>query len=115
MKKVYAMLGMAMKAGKVASGEFSTEKSVKGGQAQLVIVSEDASDNTKKMFSNMCAFYEVPRCICGTKEELGTAVGKAMRASLAVTDENFARAISKRLEQAGKQVDNNANSHLERV
>ncbi|NDO50469.1 50S ribosomal protein L7ae [Lachnospiraceae bacterium MD335] len=109
------MLGMAMKAGKVASGEFSTEKSVKGGQAQLVIVSEDASDNTKKMFSNMCAFYEVPRCICGTKEELGTAVGKAMRASLAVTDENFARAISKRLEQAGKQIDNNANSHLERV
>jgi ribosomal protein L7Ae-like RNA K-turn-binding protein len=106
---------MAMKAGKVASGEFSTEKSVKGGQAQLVIVSEDASDNTKKMFSNMCAFYEVPRCICGTKEELGTAVGKAMRASLAVTDENFARAISKRLEQAGKQIDNNANSHLERV
>ncbi len=65
MKKVYAMLGMAMKAGKVASGEFSTEKSVKGG--------------------------------------------------LAVTDENFARAISKRLEQAGKQIDNNANSHLERV
>lgn len=115
MKKVYAMLGMAMKAGKVVSGEFSTEKSVKGGQAQLVIVSEDASDNTKKMFSNMCAFYEVPRCICGTKEELGTAVGKAMRASLAVTDENFARAISKRLEQAGKQIDNNANSHLERV
>ena len=115
MKKVYAMLGMAMKAGKVASWEFSTEKSVKGGQAQLVIVSEDASDNTKKMFSNMCAFYEVPRCICGTKEELGTAVGKAMRASLAVTDENFARAISKRLEQAGKQIDNNANSHLERV
>lgn len=95
---------MAMKAGKVVSGEFSTEKSVKGGQAQLVIVSEDASDNTKKMFSNMCEFYKVPRCLCGTKEELGYAIGKAIRASLAITDERFAEAISERLEQAGKEI-----------
>lgn len=115
MKRVYAMLGMAMKAGKVASGEFATEKSVKGGQAHLVLVAEDASDNTKKMFTNMCLFYKTPRCVCGTKEELGFAIGKAMRASLAVTDENLAKAVSERLEQAGKQIDNNANSHLERV
>ena len=93
------MLGMAMKAGKVASGEFSTEKSVKSGQAYLVIVSEDASNNTKKMFTNMCKFYEVPRYFFGTKEELGYAIGKEMRSSLAITDENFAEAIEKRLEQ----------------
>ena len=97
-----------MKAGKVVSGEFSTEKSVKSGQAQLVIVSGDASDNTKKMFSNMCEFYKVPRCFCGTKEELGRAVGKAMRASLAVTDENFAKAISEKLKQAGNEIDSAA-------
>lgn len=99
MKKVYAMLGMAMKAGKVASGEFSTEKSVKSGHAYLVIVSEDASNNTKKMFSNMCQFYEVPRYFFGTKEELGYAIGKGMRSSLAITDENFAKSIKNRLEQ----------------
>lgn len=104
MKKVYAMLGMAMKAGKVVSGEFSTEKSVKSGQAQLVIVSGDASDNTKKMFSNMCEFYKVPRCFCGTKEELGCAIGKAMRASLAITDQSFAKAISEKLRQAGTEI-----------
>ena len=42
------MLGMAAKAGKIESGEFSTEKAVKGGRGRLVIVAEDASDNTKK-------------------------------------------------------------------
>ena len=99
MKKIYSMLGMAMKAGKVASGEFSTEKSVKSGHAYLVIVSEDASNNTKKMFTNMCKFYEVPRYLFGTKEELGYAIGKEMRSSLAITDENFARSIEKSLEQ----------------
>ena len=53
--KVLSMLGLAAKAGKVASGEFSTEKEVKSGNACLVIVAEDASDNTKKLFRNkMC-------------------------------------------------------------
>lgn len=100
--KVYSMLGLAMKAGKVASGEFATDKSVKDGKAKLVIVSADASDNTRKMFSNMCEFYEVPRYFFGTKEELGHAIGKAMRSSLAITDENFAKSIRKQLEQSVK-------------
>lgn len=70
-KKVYSMLGLAMKAGKVVSGEFATDKSVKSNKAWLVIVSEDASDNTKKMFSNMCEFYEVPRYFLAQKRSLG--------------------------------------------
>lgn len=100
MNKVYSMLGLAAKAGKIVSGEFATDKSVKSGKARIVIVSEDASDNTKKMFSNMCEFYEVPRYFFGTKEELGHAIGKAMRSSLAITDENFAKSISKQLGQS---------------
>lgn len=42
------MLGLAAKAGKVASGEFMTENAVKSGGAALVIVAEDASENTKR-------------------------------------------------------------------
>jgi ribosomal protein L7Ae-like RNA K-turn-binding protein len=92
------MLGLAMKAGKVVSGEFATDKGVKTGKACLVIVADDASDNTKKMFSNMCDFYKVPIFIYGTKEELGHSIGKAMRSSLAITDENFANSLKQRLE-----------------
>ena len=51
--KVLSYLGLATKAGKIQSGEFSTEKSVKCGKAALVIVAEDASDNTKKKFKNV--------------------------------------------------------------
>lgn len=101
--KVYSMLGLAMKAGKLSSGEFATGKSVKSGRAKLVIVSEDASDNTKKEFSDMCVFYKVPRYFFGTKEELGRAVGKAMRSSLAITDEGFAESIIKYLKQSGNR------------
>ncbi len=48
--KVLSMLGIAAKAGSVASGEFSTEKAVKEGRAWLVIVASDASENTQKIF-----------------------------------------------------------------
>ena len=95
--KIFSSLGLATKAGKTQSGEFSTEKSVKSFKAFLVIVAEDASDNTKKMFTNMCTYYEVPCVIYGTKEELGHAMGKEMRASVAITDEGFAKMIHKQL------------------
>ena len=100
MNKILSMVGMAMKAGKVVSGEFSTEKAVKTGKAFLVIVSEAASDNTKKMFRNMCSYYEVPMYVYGTKEDLGHSMGKEFRASLAITDEGFAKSIEKRLVEA---------------
>ena len=89
------MLGLAAKAGKVASGEFMTENSVKTGMAALVIVATDASDNTKKKFRNMCEFYEVP---IGIKDVLGHSIGKEFRASLAVNDEGLAQAIMKKMD-----------------
>lgn len=94
-KKVYSLLGLATRSRNVVSGEFSTEKSVKDGSAKLVIVAEDASDNTKKEFRDMCMYYRVPFVIAGTKEELGHCMGKEFRASLSVTDEGFAKSITK--------------------
>ena len=87
--RVLSLLSLAMKAGKLVSGEFLTEKAVKTGKATLVIAAEDASDNTKKMFTNMCTYYEVPLYFWGKKEDLGAAIGREYRASLALTDAGF--------------------------
>ncbi len=95
---IFSFLGLAAKAGKVKSGEFSTERSVKTGHSDLVIVAEDASDNTKKMFRNMCNYYHVPIVIFGTKDELGHCIGKQFRASLSIEDGGFANGISKKLD-----------------
>lgn len=92
------MISLATKAGKTKSGEFMTEKEVKEGGAYLVIVAEDASDNTKKKFQNMCDFYKVPIYFYGDKDTLGHAMGKEFRASLAVTDAGFAKGIRKQLD-----------------
>ena len=92
------MLGIATKAGKVMTGEFSTEKAVKEGRAYLVIVAGDASDNTKKKFQNMCDYYQTMICFFADKISLGNACGKEFRASLAVIDEGLANAVKKQIE-----------------
>lgn len=98
LNKAISLISLATKAGKTASGEFCTEKEVKSGKAELVIVAADASDNTKQKFKNMCEFYEVPIYFYGDKDTLGHAMGKEFRASLAVTDLGFAKGIIKHLD-----------------
>lgn len=98
MSKALSLISLATKAGKTKSGEFLTEKEVKEGNAYLVIVAEDASDNIKKKFQNMCNFYKVPIYFYGDKDTLGHAMGKEFRASLAVTDAGFAKGIRKHLD-----------------
>ena len=98
--KAISLLGLAQKAGKVASGEFSTEKAIKEGKAYLVIVSAEASENTIKKFKNMCEFYQVEVRFFGTKEELGHVIGKEFRASVAVTDEGFGKQLIKNIDMS---------------
>lgn len=99
MKKdsVLSLVSIAKKAGRIAAGEFQTENAVKSGKASLVIVSEEASENTRKKFQNMCAFYEVPIFFHGTKEQLGAAIGCEFRASLAVLDAGLSKSIEKQM------------------
>lgn len=99
--RILSMLGLATRAGKVVSGEFSTEKAVKSRKAFLVIVSSEASENTKKMFRNMCSFYKVPWYVYAPMEELGHAIGKGFRASLAVLDAGFAKSLEEKLKADG--------------
>ena len=109
-KKVFSYLGLATRAGALASGEFMTEKVVKAGTAKLVIVATDASDNTKKMFTNMCTYYKVPIYFFGEKTKLGHAIGKEFRASMALLDKGLADAVEKQL---NKNKDSNVISHTE--
>lgn len=96
--KVLSLLGLAMRGRNLVSGEFQTENAVKSGSAMLVIIAEDASENTKKLFLDKCSFYEVPAYVYGSKEELGRAIGKDLRSSVGVCDAGLADAIIKLME-----------------
>lgn len=92
-KKIYSLIGLAKRAGFVESGEFCCEKAVKEGRAKLVIIAGDASDNTKKKFTNMCSYYKKDILIFGIKDDLGHSLGNEFRASAAITDSGLAEKI----------------------
>ena len=99
--KIFSLLGLCMKAGKIKSGGFATEEAIKSGKAEIVIIAEDSSGNTEKKFKNMCSFYEVPCFMYGAKEELGRAIGREERSTVAVCDGGFARSLKTYLEEVG--------------
>lgn len=105
--KVLALLGLATKSGNVVSGEFMVEKCVKAGKAYLVIVAGDASDNTKKSFTDMCDFYKVPILFYSDRDSLGKCIGKEFRVSVAVKNEGFADSILKKVEDSKQQTEVN--------
>ncbi|SDI96100.1 Ribosomal protein L7Ae [Lachnospiraceae bacterium G41] len=97
--KVLSLLGLAKKAGKLKGGEYCVETEVKKGRAKLVIVAEDASDNTKKSYTDMCSFKKVPVIFYGNKETIGKCIGCEERAAVVLTDEGFANAVNKQISQ----------------
>ena len=97
--KVLSYLGLATRAGRVVSGEFCVEKSVRQRRARLVLVSEDASENSRKNFRNLCTYYKVPLYFFGSREELGAACGKEARVSAAIEDEGLAMAAVREMKQ----------------
>ena len=76
-RKVWGYLGLAARAGKAVSGSFCVERSVRRRRAKLVIVSQDASENTKKAFRDLCTYYKVPLYIFGSSDELGKLLMKS--------------------------------------
>ena len=93
--KIYGLLGLCQRAGKCKSGEFAVEKSIKSGKSFLVIIPEDASDNTKKKFKNMTTYRSVPYQELGTKETLGHQLGRSERSSISIEDQGIAQAMIK--------------------
>ena len=96
-EKLLGTLGLCQRAGKLKSGEFAVLEAIRRKTAVMVIVSNDASDNTKKEFSDKCSYYKVPIYFYGNMDELGHAIGKDVRTSLAITDAGFAKTLIKNL------------------
>ncbi len=99
MYKFLSLLGLCKRAGKLAAGEVAAEQAVRKKQAYLLILSEDASKNTKKKFTNSAAYYELPLIEAGTKQELGRAIGADMRSIIAITEEGFAKKLRQLAEE----------------
>ena len=93
MSKIYGMVSLSMKAGKLAVGEERAKEAIKSGEARLIIIADDASDNTKKKFSDMAAYRNVPLISIFDRYQFGKLIGKKFSVSAVVTDKGFADSI----------------------
>lgn len=93
MNKIYSMFGLASKAGKIASGEEVVRNAIRQNKVKLLIISEDASLNTKKRFINSAEYYKIPVRIWGLKEQIGLSIGKSDRSVVGIIDDNFTKSI----------------------
>ncbi len=97
-KKVYGLLGLAKRAGRLVCGEAACKEAVRYGSSYLIVLASDTSANTSKNILDSCRFYNVKHIVLGTKEELGHAVGNSFNAVLSVNDEGFANGILKHIQ-----------------
>ena len=95
--RLHGMIGLAEKAGKIASGSVRAEAAVRGGKACLVLVFSAASENTRERLKKLCHGYGVRALECADEAVFGRAIGKEERVVLAVTDRGFAESIEKLL------------------
>lgn len=88
--KLYGMISLAMKARRIAVGEERAKEAVRSGEAYLVIIANDASENTKKKFSDMAAYRSIPLISIFDRYQFGKLIGKKFSVSAAITDKGFA-------------------------
>lgn len=93
MEKIHSLLGLAMRAGKLVSGEDATMLDLKKGKLNLIIVASDASNNTKKLFNDKSSYRKVNCVELSTKSDLGISIGKDSRAVIGIKDIGFANKI----------------------
>ena len=91
--KFCGMLGIAMRAGRLACGEAAAEEAVRGGTAKLLILAADASGNTKKKFLNRANYHQIEVIRPGDRHAIGGAIGRAAAVTAAVTDRGLAEQL----------------------
>lgn len=97
--KVLNLLGLAQRAGKLSSGDFIVEKAMKKKTPKLVLLAGDCAANNEKKHIQLAEIHHIPLRKVGSKESLGTAIGKEVRVVVAVEDDGFAKALLKEIDQ----------------
>ncbi len=91
--RVYSFIGLAKKAGRLVAGGNSCQRKSKAERVYLMIVAEDASENTKKKVSDMCRFRQIDMRVFGSKELLGKSIGRENSAVIGIMDKGFAEKL----------------------
>ena len=86
---------MQLRVGKIVFGTDAVIDSINYKKAKLVLVTEDASEKTKKNMLFLCDKNKVPCIIFGNKDEMSHAIGKVNKVVFAIKDKTLVSGIEK--------------------
>lgn len=94
--EVLSLLGLASRARKITTGDTLLKK-IRSQQVYLVLIAEDASDNTKKKYIDKCVYYHIDYMVVSDIEQLSHAIGKDNRVAVGICEKGFANKIKSKL------------------
>ncbi len=96
-ERLFGMLGLAMRAGKVIVGTEQVCLAMPKGRVKLVLVSAGASEGTRKKLRTKCEYYSIKSITVEADiDTLGKILGKTYSpACVGIADEGFAREIER--------------------
>ena len=99
MDNVTALLGLALRAGRLAAGEEAVEVVCRAHKAYLMLLASDAAENTIRRAGHIRSEKTVCLTIPLTKEELGSCLGRASCAIAVISEIGFAASLAEKLAQ----------------
>lgn len=98
MDSIPSLLGLALRAGRLAVGEEPVGTACRCHKGYLLLLASDAADNTIRRADHFCQAGKTVRLIVPwTRQELGGAVGRTACAMMAVSDIGSAAALAEKL------------------
>lgn len=85
-----AILGLARRAGAASGGTEAVRQAVRDGRAKLVVMATDASPTQLNKIRSTIHNRTIPQVFLGDRNTLGSAIGSAPLAAVAVTDASLA-------------------------
>ena len=100
MDKTLAMIGLALRAGRLEVGDEAAGDACRLKRCRLLLLASDAGEGAQRRAMH---FAEEGQCLLAelpcSREELGTALGRRVCAMAAVTDLGLAQAVAGKLAQ----------------
>lgn len=93
MNKFLNFLGLAKRSGSIIEGYSKCNEQRNKKKIYLFIISNDASEASKKKFKNHCNDNNIKYIQNFSKEELGAAVGRPEIKIIAILDNNIAKKL----------------------
>lgn len=102
---VWRILGLAVRARQAVTGAEAAEQAMRRQKACLILLADDASDNTCQDILWQCRQMDIPALRFGSKADMGHWTGHTERAVIAILSRGFAERVKQLISAMGSQAE----------